>query len=88
MQSIIPKGPCAGDWKVFKESVSVLVTSEARSISLFIATRTPLPTAESDIAVQTAADKLLEPSYPSSELLLIAPVTTIGLSLFITKSKK
>ena len=78
MQSIKPNGPLLNDLKVFNANVSVLVASEANKTSLFKTISTPFPTALSDIAVQTAADKLLGPSYPSSELLLIAPVTITG----------
>ena len=88
LQSIIPNGPLLSDLKVFKANVSVLVASEANKTSLFKTISTPLPIALSDIAVQTDADKLLGPSYPSSELLLMAPVTITGFSLDIVKSRK
>ncbi|SJV05590.1 Uncharacterised protein [Clostridioides difficile] len=88
MQSIIPNGPLVRDLNVFRERVFVLVASEANNTSLFKTTRTPFPIASLDTAVQTDADKLLEPSYPSSELLLIAPVTITGLMLSIVRSRK
>ena len=60
--STIPKEPLAGDWKVFKAIVSVLVASDANNTSLFKTTRTPLFFALSDMATQTADDRLFEPS--------------------------
>ena len=74
--------------KVFSFSVSVLVASEANKTSLFKTIKVPFPMALSEIAVQTEADKLLGPSYPSSELLHISTVTTIGLAQSILMTKK
>ena len=86
--STIPIGPKFGVLNALRAIEFAFVTSEAEFNSPLKHTNTPLPTASSEIAVQIEVAKLKGPSYPSSEPLLIAPVTTTGFFVLTVRSKR